>query len=67
MHPVVTPVATPVTTPPSIATPSPPVSEWDPQGERKESPKLPNPWDGAELPLEEEKPSPEEPFHPRTV
>ncbi|KAI1237498.1 hypothetical protein IHE44_0013575 [Lamprotornis superbus] len=69
MCPVVTPVVTPVTTPPPVATPSPPVSEWGSQAEKRESPKLPNPWDGAELPLEEENPSPgpEEPFHPRTL
>ncbi|XP_062351744.1 protein TALPID3 [Cinclus cinclus] len=69
LHPVVTPVVTPVTTPPPVPTPSPPVSEWDSQAEKRKSPKLPNPWDGAELPLEEENPSPvpEEPFHPRTV
>ncbi|XP_037992787.1 protein TALPID3 isoform X2 [Motacilla alba alba] len=67
--PVVTPVATPDTTPPPVATPSPPVSEWGSQAEKRESPKLPNPWDGAELPLEEENPSPvpEEPFCPETV
>ncbi|XP_014726882.1 PREDICTED: protein TALPID3 isoform X3 [Sturnus vulgaris] len=66
---VVTPVVTPVTTPPPVATPSPPVSEWGSQAEERENPKLPNPWDGAELPLEEENPSPgpEEPFHPRTL
>ncbi|CAN8215651.1 unnamed protein product [Coccothraustes coccothraustes] len=67
--PVVTPVVTPVTTPPPVATPSPPVSEWGSQAEKRESPKLPNPWDGAELPLEEENPSPvpEEPFCPETL
>ncbi|XP_039924215.1 protein TALPID3 isoform X3 [Hirundo rustica] len=66
---VVTPVVTPVTTPPPAATPSPPASEWGSQAEKGENPKLPNPWDGAELPLEEEKPSPvpEEPFCPRAV
>ncbi|XP_071282289.1 protein TALPID3 isoform X1 [Agelaius tricolor] len=67
--PVVTPAVTPVTTPPPVATPSPPVSEWGSQAEKGQSPKLPNPWDGAELPLEEENPSPvpEEPFCPETV
>ncbi|XP_016154278.1 PREDICTED: protein TALPID3 isoform X3 [Ficedula albicollis] len=69
MCPVVTPVVTPVTTPPPVPTPSPPVSEWNSPAKERESPKLPNPWNGAELPLEEENPSPvlEEPFHPRTV
>ncbi|XP_074400079.1 protein TALPID3 isoform X1 [Zonotrichia albicollis] len=67
--PVVTPVLTPVTTPSPVATPSPPVSECGSQAGKGESPKLPNPWDGAELPLEEENPSPvpEEPFCPGTV
>ncbi|NXP67949.1 TALD3 protein, partial [Chloropsis cyanopogon] len=67
--PVVTPVVTPVTTPPPAATPSPPASEWGSQAGNRKSPKLPNPWDGAELPLEEENPSlvPEEQFHPKTV
>ncbi|XP_048163322.1 protein TALPID3 isoform X2 [Corvus hawaiiensis] len=66
---VVTPEVTPVTTPPTAATPSPPASEWGSQAEKRESPKPPNPWDGAELPLEEEKPSPvnEELFCPRAV
>ncbi|XP_068048214.1 protein TALPID3 [Anomalospiza imberbis] len=58
MDPVVTPVVTPVTTPSPAATPSPPASEWGSQAEKRRSPKLPNPWDGAELPLEEENPSP---------
>uniref|UniRef100_A0A8C5X431 KIAA0586 n=1 Tax=Malurus cyaneus samueli TaxID=2593467 RepID=A0A8C5X431_9PASS len=64
-----TPVVTPVSTPPPGATPSPPASEWGSQAAKTESPKSPNPWDGAELPLEEEKPSPitEEPFCPRPV
>ncbi|KFP86839.1 TALPID3 protein, partial [Acanthisitta chloris] len=58
-----TPVVTPVNTPPRVATPSPPASEWG-----SETPKPPNPWDGAELPLEEEKPSPvTEEFHPKAV
>lgn len=62
-------MVTPVTTPPTAATPSPPASEWGSQAEKRQSPKPPNPWDGAELPLEEEKPSPvtEEPFRPRAV
>ncbi|NXE51665.1 TALD3 protein, partial [Casuarius casuarius] len=64
-----TPVVTPVSTPPRITTPSPPASEGISDAAKMESPKLPNPWDDAELPLEEEKPSPlnEEPFHPRAV
>ncbi|XP_071413383.1 protein TALPID3 isoform X2 [Pithys albifrons albifrons] len=62
-----TPVVTPVNTPPA-ATPSPPASERGSHREG-ESPKPPSPWDGAELPLEEEKPSPstEEPFPPKAV
>ncbi|NXG37402.1 TALD3 protein, partial [Dromaius novaehollandiae] len=62
-----TPVVTPVSTPPRITTP--PASEGISDAAKMESPKLPNPWDDAELPLEEEKPSPlnEEPFHPRAV
>ncbi|XP_066177690.1 protein TALPID3 [Sylvia atricapilla] len=69
MSRVVTPVVTPVTTPPPAVTPSPPASEWGSQAAKRESPKLPNPWDGAELPLQEENPSPvpEEPFCPRAV
>lgn len=67
--PLATPVVTPVITPPTAATPSPPASEWGFQAGKRESLKLPNTWDGAELPLEEENPSPvpEEPFHPRAV
>ncbi|NXA79815.1 TALD3 protein, partial [Thryothorus ludovicianus] len=67
--PMVTPVVTPVTTPPPAATPSPPASQWGSQDGKRESTKLPNPWDGAELPLEEENPSPvpEELFCPRSV
>ncbi|NXJ96175.1 TALD3 protein, partial [Corythaixoides concolor] len=53
-----TPVITPVNTPPRTTTPSPPASEWVSEAARMESPKPPNPWAGAELPLEEEKPSP---------
>ncbi|NXA50622.1 TALD3 protein, partial [Nothocercus julius] len=62
-----TPVVTPASTPPRITTPSPPASEGI--SAKMDSPKLPNPWDDAELPLEEEKPSPlhEEPFYPRAV
>ncbi|NXK13075.1 TALD3 protein, partial [Herpetotheres cachinnans] len=64
-----TPVVTPVNTPPRTTTPSPPASEWVSKAAKMESPKPPNPWDDAELPLEEEKPSPltEEPFHPKAV
>uniref|UniRef100_H9GLI0 KIAA0586 n=1 Tax=Anolis carolinensis TaxID=28377 RepID=H9GLI0_ANOCA len=56
---VYTPVATPVATPPKIATPTPPVSERAPNREAMEKPPPPNPWEDAELPLEEEKPSPQ--------
>ncbi|NWH50243.1 TALD3 protein, partial [Fregata magnificens] len=64
-----TPVVTPVNTPPRTTTPSPPASEWVSEAAKMESPKPPNPWDDAELPLEEEKPSPltEESFHPKAV
>ncbi|KFP58667.1 TALPID3 protein, partial [Cathartes aura] len=64
-----TPVVTPVNTPPRTTTPSPPASEWVSEAAKMESPKPPNPWDDAELPLEEEKPSPltEEPFRPKAV
>ncbi|KAM9652162.1 protein TALPID3 isoform 3-T3 [Morphnus guianensis] len=64
-----TPVVTPVNTPPRTTTPSPPASEWVSKAAKMESPKPPNPWDDAELPLEEEKPSPltEEPFRPKAV
>ncbi|XP_010141435.1 PREDICTED: TALPID3 protein-like, partial [Buceros rhinoceros silvestris] len=60
-----TPVVTPVNTPPRTATPSPPASERVSEAAKMESPKPPNPWGDAELPLEEEKPSPltEELFH----
>ncbi|XP_010073082.1 PREDICTED: protein TALPID3, partial [Pterocles gutturalis] len=63
-----TPVVTPVNTP-RATTPSPPASERVSEAAEMESPKLPNPWDGAELPLEEEKPSPvtAEPFHLKAV
>ncbi|KFO74631.1 TALPID3 protein, partial [Cuculus canorus] len=58
-----TPVITPVNTPPRTPTPSPPVSE----AVKTASPKPPNPWDDAELPLEEEKLKSltEEPFCPQ--
>ncbi|KAF1519463.1 TALPID3 protein, partial [Eudyptula minor] len=64
-----TPVVTPVNTPPKTTTPSPPASEWVSEAAKMESPKPPNPWDDAELPLEEEKPSPltEEPVCPKAV
>ncbi|KFQ60716.1 TALPID3 protein, partial [Pelecanus crispus] len=64
-----TPVVTPVNTPPRTTTPSPPASEWLSEAAKMESPKPPNPWDDAELPLEEEKPSPltEESFRPKAV
>ncbi|KFP67907.1 TALPID3 protein, partial [Cariama cristata] len=64
-----TPVVTPVNTPPQTTTPSPPASEWVSKAAKLESPKPPNPWDDAELPLEEEKPSPltEEPFRPKAM
>ncbi|XP_027558476.1 protein TALPID3 isoform X2 [Neopelma chrysocephalum] len=63
-----TPVVTPVNTP-TATTPSPPASEGGSHAAKMESPKPPNPWDGAELPLEEENPSPlaEEPFRPKAV
>ncbi|XP_064515581.1 protein TALPID3 isoform X6 [Pseudopipra pipra] len=63
-----TPMVTPVNTP-TATTPSPPASEGGSHGAKMESPKAPNPWDGAELPLEEEKPSPlaEEPLRPKAV
>ncbi|XP_075359949.1 protein TALPID3 isoform X8 [Mycteria americana] len=64
-----TPVVTPVNTPPRTTTSSPPASEWVSEAAKMESPKPPNPWGDAELPLEEEKPSPltEEPFRPKAV
>ncbi|KAM9015814.1 protein TALPID3 isoform 5-T5 [Ara ararauna] len=64
-----TPVVTPVNTPPRTTTPSPPASEWVSKAAKLESPKPTNPWEDAELPLEEEKPSPltEEPFCPKAV
>ncbi|XP_043404727.1 protein TALPID3 isoform X5 [Chelonia mydas] len=67
--PIGTPPATPVDTPPRVTTPSPPVSEHGSDATRMGSPKPPNPWGDAELPLDEEKPSPsnEETLHPRAV
>ncbi|KFR02770.1 TALPID3 protein, partial [Opisthocomus hoazin] len=64
-----TPVVTPVNTPPRTTTPSPPASEAGSEAGKIGSPKPPNPWDDAELPLEEEKPSPltEEPFCHKAV
>ncbi|XP_061318408.1 protein TALPID3 isoform X3 [Pezoporus flaviventris] len=64
-----TPVVTPVNTPPRTTTPSPPASEWVFKAAKLGSPKPANPWDDAELPLEEEKLSPltEEPFSPKAV
>ncbi|KAM9291844.1 protein TALPID3 isoform 1-T1 [Morus bassanus] len=64
-----TPVVTPVSTPPRTTTPSPPASEQVSEAAKMESAKPPNPWDDAELPLEEEKPSPltEESVHPKAV
>ncbi|NXC37930.1 TALD3 protein, partial [Penelope pileata] len=53
-----TPVITPVSTPPKITTPSPPASGQVSEAAKMENPKPPNPWDDAELPLEEENPSP---------
>ncbi|XP_021258902.1 protein TALPID3 isoform X2 [Numida meleagris] len=60
-----TPVITPISTPPKMITPSPPASEAATMG----NPAPPNPWDDAELPLEEEKPSPlaEGSFNPKAV
>ncbi|KAJ7402483.1 hypothetical protein BTVI_85948 [Pitangus sulphuratus] len=66
--PVGTPAVTPVNTPPA-STPSPPASERGSHAAQMENPKLPDPWDGAELPLEEEKPSPsaQDPVRPQAV
>ncbi|XP_044870160.1 protein TALPID3 isoform X4 [Mauremys mutica] len=66
---VCTPAVTPVDTPPRVTTPSPPVSEHGSDATRMGSPEPPNPWGDAELPLDEEKPSPlnEETLHPRAV
>ncbi|KAJ7345412.1 hypothetical protein JRQ81_001362 [Phrynocephalus forsythii] len=50
-----TPLATPVASPPRVATPSPPGSERMPDPR----PEPPNAWGEAELPLDEEKPSPQ--------
>ncbi|XP_050808463.1 protein TALPID3 isoform X5 [Gopherus flavomarginatus] len=67
--PICTPAVTPVDTPPRVTTPSPPVSEHGSDATRMGSPEPPNPWGDAELPLDEEKPSPlnEETLHPRAV
>uniref|UniRef100_A0A8C8RAG5 KIAA0586 n=1 Tax=Pelusios castaneus TaxID=367368 RepID=A0A8C8RAG5_9SAUR len=64
-----TPAVTPVDTPPRVNTPTPLLSEHGSDTTRMESPKPPNPWGSAELPLDEEKPSPlnEETLHPRAV
>ncbi|XP_071601366.1 protein TALPID3 isoform X2 [Heliangelus exortis] len=64
-----TPVVTPVNTPPRTTTPSPPASDGVSEAAKMESPKPSKAWDDAELPLEEEKPSPaaEELFHPKAV
>ncbi|XP_066468516.1 protein TALPID3 isoform X2 [Tiliqua scincoides] len=71
ISPISTPVATPVATSPKVATPSPPVSEHAMDREVMESQVLPpNAWGDAELPLEEEKPSPQSEemgYHPRAV
>ncbi|XP_050192190.1 protein TALPID3 isoform X2 [Myiozetetes cayanensis] len=66
--PVGTPTVTPVNTP-TTTTPSPPASERGSHAAKMESPKPPDPWDGAELPLEEEKPSPsaQDPVRPQAV
>ncbi|KAM9147316.1 protein TALPID3 isoform 5-T6 [Pangshura tecta] len=67
--PICTPAVTPGDTPPRVTTPSPPVSEHGSDATRMGSPEPPNPWGNAELPLDEEKPSPlnEETLHPRAV
>uniref|UniRef100_A0A8C0J1I0 KIAA0586 n=1 Tax=Chelonoidis abingdonii TaxID=106734 RepID=A0A8C0J1I0_CHEAB len=67
--PICTPVVTPVDTPPRVTTPSPPVSEHGSDATRMGSPEPPNPWGNAELPLDEENPSPlnEDTLHPRAV
>uniref|UniRef100_A0ACB8G6J3 Uncharacterized protein n=1 Tax=Sphaerodactylus townsendi TaxID=933632 RepID=A0ACB8G6J3_9SAUR len=70
ISPVHTPVATPVATPPGVVTPSPPLSERIPNREVTGIRQLPNAWGDAELPLEEEKPSPlseEGGYRPRAV
>ncbi|KAJ6658030.1 hypothetical protein lerEdw1_001689 [Lerista edwardsae] len=70
VSPIGTPVATPVATPPKVATPSPPASERAVNREVVESQGPPSAWGDAELPLEEEKPSPrseEVGYHPRAV
>lgn len=71
ISPVSTPVATPVATPPRVATPSPPVSEHALDRDAVGSPEpVPNAWGDAELPLEEEKLSPQSEemgYHPRAM
>ncbi|XP_009869963.1 PREDICTED: protein TALPID3, partial [Apaloderma vittatum] len=69
MSRVGTPVVTPVNTPPRTITPSPSAPEWVSEAAKMGSLKPSDPWDDAELPLEEEKPSPstEELFPPRAV
>ncbi|XP_074852390.1 protein TALPID3 [Carettochelys insculpta] len=67
--PIGTPAATPVDTPPRVTTPTPPVSEHGSDATQMGSPKPPNPWGDAELPLDEEKLSPlnEETLYPRAI
>ncbi|XP_077180081.1 protein TALPID3 isoform X2 [Paroedura picta] len=70
VSPVRTPAATPVATSPGVTTPSPPVSERLPSREAVEHRQPPDAWGDAELPLEEEKPSPrseEGGYDPRAV
>ncbi|XP_015278858.1 PREDICTED: protein TALPID3 [Gekko japonicus] len=70
ISPVRTPAVTPAATPPGVATPSPPVSERIPSREATEGRQPPNAWGDAELPLEEEKPSPQSEeggYDPRAV
>ncbi|XP_078240049.1 protein TALPID3 isoform X2 [Pogona vitticeps] len=55
VRPVATPLATPAATPPRAATPSSALSEQPPSAR----PKPPDAWGDAELPLDEEKPSPQ--------
>ncbi|XP_005986497.1 protein TALPID3 isoform X3 [Latimeria chalumnae] len=57
VNPVVTPTSTPVTTPPRVVTPTPPVSEKIKTPSPEPPKELPDPWEGAELPLDEENPS----------
>lgn len=70
VSPIGTPLATPVATPPKVVTPSPPASERAKDREVEESQVPPSAWGDAELPLEEEKPSPQSEemgYHPRAV